>query len=133
MAEEEEINLYFFLELAAAFFVGFILVNIAISYSKGTVYEKLNIAEDIAMQINTISSLPGDAYLIDKNMHGYSLYFNGNKIEIYDIESDPTKGVYYFSQVGNLNIDTRLDKPKQVIVSKINGQIKISEEIPNLS
>ena len=115
MAEEEEINLYFFLELAAAFFVGFILVNIAISYSKGTVYEKLNIAEDIAMQINTISSLPGDVYLINKNLHGYSLYFNGNKIEVYDGMTDPTKGIYYFPQTGNLNIDTRLEKPKQVM------------------
>lgn len=133
MAEEEEINLYFFLELAAAFFVGFILVNIAVSYAKGTIYEKLSIAEDLGMQISTLYSIPGDAYLINKNLHGYSLYFNGNRIEVYGTEPDPTKGIYYFPQAGSLNLDTRLVKPNQAVISKINGRIKISEEIPNLS
>lgn len=133
MAEEEEINLYFFLELAAAFFVGFVLVNMAMSYAKGTVYEKLNIAEDIAMQINTLLSIPGDAYLVNKNLHGYSLYFNGNKIEVYDIEPDPTKGIYYFTQSSNINLNKRLVKPNQVIISKINGQLTVSEQLPNFS
>ena len=67
MAEGEEIGLYFFLELAAAFAVGFILVNAGVAYAKGTIYEKLNLAEDLGMQLNTIISLPGDAFIIISN------------------------------------------------------------------
>ena len=133
MAEGEEIGLYFFLELAAAFAVGFILVNAGVAYAKGTIYEKLNLAEDLGMQLNTIISLPGDAFIIISNFHGYSLNVVGNKIEVYSEAFDTTKGTYYFPKTSDLSLDVKLTKPKQVVVSKIHGQIRITEDIPALS
>ena len=59
--------------------VGF-AIQIATTLSQGTFFEKLNIARDISMQINTLSGLSGDGYIINKNLHGYSLRFINNKV-----------------------------------------------------
>ena len=126
----EETALWSLIEIIGAVFVGYIVVHVAVAYSQGTIYEKLNVAGDIAMQMNTLISLPGDAYIVNKNLHGYSIYFADNRIEVYDEALDPVKGIYYFPKTANFNLDVRLDKPTQVAISKINGEIKIPEEVP---
>ena len=133
MTEGIEIGLNFFLKLVGAFAIVFVLVNTGVAYSKGTIDEKLNIAEDIGMQMNTMESLPGDAYIVNRNLHGYSLNVVGNKIEVYSEVYDTFRGIYYFPKSTNINLDVKLIKPKQVVVSKINGELKISEAIPMLS
>ena len=126
-----EINLYFFLELVAGILIASIAINIAMTLAKGTVYEKLNIAEDIGMQINTIISLPGDAYIVDNNLHGYSVSVVDNRVEVYSEILDVSKAVYYFPKTETSNFDAKLTTPKQIIISKVSGQIIISEEILN--
>ena len=125
-----EINLYFFLELVAGILIASIAINIATTLAKGTVYEKLNIAEDIGMQINTIISLPGDAYIVDNNLHGYSVSVLDNRVEVYSEILDVSKAVYYFPKTGTATFDAKLTTPNQIVISKISGQIIISEEIP---
>jgi hypothetical protein len=126
----EEFSLWFLLELIGAIFVGYLAVDVAVSYTQGTIYEKLNIAKDLAMQINTLQAVPGDAYVLNDKLHGYSVYFIDNKIEVYEEGYDQSKGVYYFVNHADSKIDIRLIKPKQVVIAKINNQIKISEDIP---
>ena len=126
----EEIALSSLIELVAAVFVAYLAVDVASAYAKGTIYEKLNIAEDLAMQINALISVPGDAYIVNRDLHGYSIYFTGNRIEVYQEVLEPIKGVYYYPKTENWNLDARLNKPQQVVISKINGEIKISEELP---
>ncbi|MBI2557959.1 hypothetical protein HYW20_01445 [Candidatus Woesearchaeota archaeon] len=127
-----EVSLWFLIEIIGAFLIGYLLFDVSVSIAKGTIYEKLNIAKDLAMQINTLSGIPGNAYIINKNLHGYSLYFSNNKIEVFKGDSDQTKGTYYFVKIGKSNLDVKLNNPKQVVVSKINGEIKISEDIQSL-
>ena len=129
----EEMTLWSLIELVGVVFVGYMAIHVAVAYAQGTIYEKLNIAENLAMEINSLISLPGDAYIIDKNIHGYSLYFADNRIEVYEEVFDPVKGIYYFPKTENMNLALRLNKPKQVVISKINGEIKVSEEIPLLT
>lgn len=126
----EEFSLWFFLELMGAVFVAYLAINVATSYAKGTAYEKLNIAKDIAMQINAIQSVPGDAYIINDNLHDYSVYFNDNRVEVYEEGLDQTKKAYYFTKPSDFKIDHRMVKPKQIVISKINNEIKIFGEIP---
>lgn len=128
-----EISLYFFLELAAAVFVGAVLANTAVSYARGTVYEKLNIAENIGMQMNTMISFPdnADAYLVTRNLHGYSISIIDNKVEVFSEIFDTNKVTYYFPTTGSSDFDVKLIKPKQIVISKIKDKIIISDEIPN--
>lgn len=126
----EEFSLWFLLELIGAIFVGYLAVDIALSYTQGTIYEKLNIAKDLAMQINTLQALPGDFYTINTNLHGYSVYFADDRVEVYEEGYDQIKGVYYFAKTFNSKINARFSNPKQITMSKINNEIKISDEMP---
>ena len=76
-------------------------------------------------------------YIINKNLHGYSLQITDNKIEVFEDESDLTKGVYYFVNIAGSDLNFRLDNseetPKQIVISKINDEIRISESVPQLS
>ena len=125
--------LWFLISLIGAVLVGYIIVDVSLEISKGTIFEKLNIAKDLAMQINTLESIPGNAYIINPNLHDYSLHFSNNKIEVFESDSDLSPGIYYFVKIGDSNLDLRFNKPKQIVISKIANEIKISEEIPNLS
>ena len=127
MKKRGDISLWFLVEVVGAFLVVYLAINVASTYSKGTVYEKLNLAKDIAMQINTLSSIPGDAYIINKNFHGYSLRIIDNKVEVFEDSNELAKGIYYFVKSGNYNLNILLQKPEQVVVSKIGNEIKISK------
>ena len=123
--------LWFIIDLLLGIMLAVATANVTIVYSKGTIYEKQNIAKDLAMQMNAFISMPGDAYFINKNIHGYSVHFSGNKIEVYSEILEPTKGTYFYPATENWNLDVRLEKSKQIVISKINGEIKISEDVPN--
>jgi|SRR3989338_6764 len=123
--------LWFFIEVIAALLIGYTIVDASVSVSKGKIYEKLNIAKDIAMQINTLSGVSGNAYIVNKNLHGYSLRFSGNMVEVFESSLEQSKGVYYFVKIGDSKLDIVMSKPKQVVVAKINNEIIVSEDIPS--
>ncbi|MBS3102034.1 hypothetical protein J4458_01140 [Candidatus Woesearchaeota archaeon] len=132
MKKRGDVSLRFLLELVASFLVAYMAVSVSVSYTQGTIFEKLHIAKDLAMQINALSSLPGDGYIINTKLYGYSLHFSDNKVEVFEDSADLSKGVYYFVKIGSNRLDSRFSKPKQVVISKINNEIIITEEIPVL-
>lgn len=123
-------SLWFLIELIIAFLVGYMAFDLSVNYTQKAIYEKLNIAKDLAMQINTLSGVPGDAYIINDNLHGYSVSFSDNKVEVFKDSFDQSKGVYYFVRIGDSKLDMRLGRPKQIVISKIGNEIKISETLP---
>ncbi len=129
MKKRGDISLWFLLEFIVAFSVVYMAVNVSVAYAQGTIYEKLNLAKDLAMQLNTIAGISGNAYIVNKNLHDYSFYFIDNRIEVSD-SNDLVKGIYYFVKTEESDINIRLIKPKQIVISKIDGEITISEEIP---
>lgn len=133
MRKRGDISLWLLIELVGAFLITYMAVSISLSYAKGTIYEKLNIAKDLAIQVNALSSISGNAYIVNKNLHGYSLHFFDNRVEVFEDNFDQTKATYYFVRIGNSKLDIIFNKPKQLVLAKIDDEIKISEEIPNLS
>ena len=131
MEEEESVTLWFLVELIGAFLVAYLLVDVSMAYAKGTGFEKLNLAKDTAMQIDSLLSVPEDAYIINSNFHGYSLKITDNKVEVFYNSNEASKGVYYFIKSGD-GLNVFLQKPKQVVVSKINNKIAVSEQVPEL-
>lgn len=133
MKKRGEVALWFWVELVAVVLIVYIAIDLAVSYSKGRIFEELNIARDISMQINTLSALPGDGYIVNSNLHGYSLRFINSKVEVFEDVSDQLRGSHSFVTIKNQIFDLILDKPAQVVVSKINDEIIISGNVPNLS
>lgn len=133
MKKNGQATLWFMIELIGAILIVSIAIEIATTLSQGTFFEKLNIARDISMQINTLSGLPGDGYIVNKNLHGYSLHFLNNKVEVYEDVNEISKGTHSFVTIGSSNFDSVglvFEKPNQVVVSKIGNEIKISRDIP---
>lgn len=127
-------TLWFLISLIGAVLIVGIAVEIATTLSQGTFFEKLNIARDISMQINTLSSLPGNGYIVNKNLHGYSLIFLNNKVEVYEKDiSETSKGVHSFVTLRDQDFDLIFVKPNQVVIAKIGDEIKISRDIPSIS
>ena len=133
MKKRGEAALWFWVELVGAIVIVAIAMTLAIFYSKGIIFEELNIARDISIQINTLSSLPGDGYIVNSNLHGYSLRFINNKVEVFDDVSEQLRGSHSFVTIKKQNFDLTLDKPAQVVISKIKDEIVISENLPDLS
>ena len=136
MKKRGEATLWFLIELIAAVFIVYMAIDISTAYAQETIFEKLNIAREISMQINTLSSLPGNGYIVNKNLHGYSLHFLNNKVEVYEDVNEISKGVHSFVTVGNSNFGSAslvFEKPSQIVVSKIDDEIKILDNIPSKS
>jgi len=94
MKKRGQATLWFVMELVIAVFIVYMAIDISNAYSQGTIFEKLNIARNIAMQINTLSSLPGDAYIVNNNLHGYSLHFFDNKVQVFENVNEISTGVH---------------------------------------
>ena len=129
MGKKSNISLWFLIELIGAALVAYMAVDVARAYAQDTFYDKTSIARDISLQIDSIFSVPGNAYLIKENPSGYSLRISGTKVEV--SENDlKAPGTFYFSKNSLNNLDIFLEKPKQIVVSKIDGKVSISENIP---
>ncbi|GEM_PF-2938195 len=131
MKKRAEATLWFLIEAVGALFIGYLAVNLSLQITQGSIYEKLNVAKDLALELDALRSVPGDAYIINSNTHGFSIAITGNKIEVFEFQSEPYKGVYYFVEGKETQSDVRLEKPKQIVLSKINNNIRVSEEIPS--
>ena len=125
-------TLWFFIEIVAAIFVVYLAIDVARSLSEGVIFEKRNIARDLAMQINTLSDLPGDGYIANNDLHGYSVRIINNKVEVYQDISEDLKGVHPFVPIINSNLDIVFDEPERIVIAKIGNEIIISQNIPNL-
>ena len=126
-------TLWVVIEITIAVFIVYMAIDIAKSISQGTIFEKLNIARDISMQINALSGLPGNGYIVNKDLHGYSLRFLNNKVEVYENINEVSKGTHFFVAIKSTNFNLVFDKPSQIVVSKIGDEIVISDSIPSLT
>lgn len=133
MKKKGQATLWFLIELIGAVLIVGIAIEIAVTLSQGTFFEKLNIARDISMQINTLSSLPGDGYIVNKNLHGYSLRFINNKVQVYEDVNEISKGVHSFVTIKAENFDLTFVKPDLIVIAKIGDEIEISRDIPSIS
>lgn len=129
----DTIGLWFIIELVAAIALVFLGWQTASNYSQGRIYEKVNLAKDLAMQINTLQSIPGDAYIINNNLNDYSVLFLDNKVEVFENEFDQTRGIYYFAPNINVKLDVKLVKPNQLVLIKTGNEIKVSDKILSLN
>jgi len=135
MEKRGQATLWFLIELIAAVFIVYMAIDLATALAQGIIFEKLNIARDISMQINTLSGLPGDGYIINKNLHGYSLQFFKNKVEVFEVDTELFKGTHSFVTIGPDLISEKpiFEKPDQIVISKKDNGITISDTIPTLS
>ena len=132
MGKKGEAPLWVLIEILGAFLIGYLAFEVSTAYANRTIYEKLNIAKDIALQIDTLSGITGDAYIVNSNLHGYSIRFFDDRVEVYKDDIDQLKAVRYFTKIGKAKLDKDFKTPKQVVTAKIGNEIVVSETISKL-
>lgn len=130
----ETLTLVYALELIAGVVIALLIIHVATSYGKGEAINKKYLAKDLALQLNTLYAIPGNAYIINsENMGKFSIRFTNEFVEVYEFEKDPTRGLYPYVRTENSNLDVNFDKPNQLVLVKDGDKIKIQETIPEFS
>lgn len=123
------------ISLIGAVLIAWVLWSIGAEYGSGSIYLKQRYAKQFAFEIDSLSSITGDAYIINDNPYGFSYEFKDNKVTAFKKESDIVRLALrvpyeYFPANDKYKIDLRLSDPKQVVISKINGEVHVTEQIP---
>ena len=102
---------------------------------------KIAMARDIAITIDALYALPGDAYIeypIDMNptdFRGYGIKVTPNKVEVFSSdfgELDPTSASYDFTGRETSDPSVTLPNPNKLIIRKMGNKIELSGEDENI-
>ncbi len=127
----ETLTLVYALELIAGVIIALLIIHVATSFGKGEAINKKYLAKDLALQLNTLYAIPGNAYIVNsENMGKFSIRFTNEFVEVYEFEKDPTRGIYPYVKTENSNLDVNFDKPKQLVLVKDGNKIIVQETIP---
>ncbi len=126
------LTLWMLVSIIGAVLIAYTLANIGSQRATGEVFFKSRVAKDIALEINSLYSVQGDAYIINDNNYSYSFEFKDNKVRVFkDKLGLFSASSYDFVKSGQEDIDYKFEHPKQLVISKINSKITITEEIPD--
>ncbi|MCK4521477.1 MAG: N-acetylmuramoyl-L-alanine amidase [Nanoarchaeota archaeon] len=131
MKKRGELTLWFIIEIVMAVFVAALLINIATRYGEGDISNEHTIARDLAVQINTLQSVSGNAYIVNTALGKYTIKVKDNKVMAYISEADFTKP--YYSYVASVNINNPLfKKPTKLLAGKSGNDIVVDDKKINL-
>lgn len=125
------LTLWMLISIIGAVLVAYIFVEIATQRGSGEIFLKSRVARETALQVNTLYSVPGDAYIVNKGIYGFSLKVKDNEVRVFKGNTEGIIGTasYPFVNSGEQELEFTLINPQQVVISKINGKIKISDQV----
>lgn len=131
MKKRSQLTLKGLFELVAIAVVIFTLIYIGVSRGSGEDYFKVRSAKELALLVNTLCSLPGNAEIIfPSDLSKFNIEVVDNIVYIfneqYTKDKDPTVGKYGISKP-NCNIEASVKNPKTLIVKKQGNQINFIE------
>lgn len=98
------------------------------SYGSKDIFYKSAVAKDLALIIDELYAVPGDVVISYQNdLSEYGVYIKDNSVRVYSTDAgllDVTSGQYTF--FGLKIQETKIENPKQLIISKVNGKITLS-------
>ena len=132
MKKRAQLTLKGLIELVAVAIVIFILIYIAVSRSSGEAFFKERSAKELALLLNTLCSLPGNAEIIfPTDLSKFNVQVENNVVYVYDTRfakntDDPVAGKYQISKP-NCNLEASVKEPKTLIVRKRGNKINFIE------
>lgn len=133
MNKRGETMLFAVIEILAAVLIVYSFISAANAFATQDIYEKSSKAKDMALQIETLNAIPGNAYLINSNPKNYSFYFSENELIVAEkIMQEPFRGLQHYSTGKDDKMDLVFKKPETLYLSNIGGEINADEKEPNL-
>jgi len=125
-------TLWMLVSIIGAVLIAYVLANIGSGYVTGEVFLKSRIAKELALEINALYSVPGNAYVINNNTYDFSFEFKDNEVRVFQDKIELLIAASYdFVKSGEEEIEYNFTHPKQIVISKIDNKIEIKEEIPD--
>lgn len=97
------------------------------------IFFKDRVARNLALDLDAIYSVHGNAYIVEKELYNYSVRFYDDKVEVYKKEGELDKASYLYVKTGDKTIDYKFESPKQIVIAKINGELIITESIQEVT
>jgi len=136
MKKRGDLTITALFEVLIAIFGVFLLIYVASLYGNGEAYGMVYNAKQLALQIDALNAVPGDAYFFHNRLSDYTIHFHEGRVDVYQGEyhggQDVYKGTYHFTKKSKQQIDGKFIKPNHLFIAKINDEIIISEEMPNV-
>jgi len=125
--------LFAIIEMLAAVMIVYLLVSAAHAFATGDIFEKVRKSKDMAIQVDALQSVPGNAYFLNTDLDNYSYYFYEDKLVVAKkIENEPMRAVHYYTMAKGEKMRDVFLKPESLYISGIGGKIKVMQEEPNL-
>lgn len=127
------LTLWMLISILGAVLVAYVFVEIGTQRGSGEIFLKSRVAKEIALEINSLYSIQGDAYIVNNELYGLSFKFKDDSVRVFKgIDGIIGTASYPFVKSGQQELNYEFKKPKQIVLSKINNKIKITKEIPDI-
>jgi len=124
------------IEMAIAVVAGLILLNYAVDSTTNATIKEDFFAKDMAMQINAMYSVSGNAYMINKHEEFSNFYFmfSEDRVEVSSDSSLPDflKPEFRYVRGSDPQINVNFEKPESLIIVKNADKVDVGQNIPNL-
>ena len=122
--------------LASIIITIFLMVLIMVfvkTVSSSEIFFKHRVARNLALDLDAVYSVPGNSYILEREIYNYSIRFNKEKVEVYKKADELDKVSYSYVKAGDQLIDYTFQKPGELVIAKINGKIIISDSVQEVT
>jgi|SRR3989344_8009427 len=121
-----ELQIFFIMELIVAVFAGLLFINAGKAWAQVDYYDKVRIAEDIALGMNALYSVPGNADLRYINeVSDYIITIKDDYVLVAKSEYDVIPGKYHFVKKGTQEFNYVFNHPTTLVLVKNGDSITI--------
>lgn len=131
MKTKSQITLKAAVEILIGITILLLFIYAGKTWGNGEAIHKARIARESALLIDSMLATQGNIFVrypIDVSKFRFHLV--DDYIDVYKIVDDPTKGTYQF--IGMEKADQKVLNPKNLILAKINDNLTILDDYPNL-
>ena len=118
------------IELVAFAVVFLLLMTIARNQIKGETLNKIYLARDTAILVNSLYAVPGDAYVVyPTSTSKYNFDFFDDRVIVYDKDMVPFKKTYFYVKNKETVFDLEFKKPEQLVFYKKDNVVSVTDDL----
>ena len=77
------LTLWMLISIIGAVLVAYVFVEIGTQRGSGEIFLKSRLAKELALEINSLYSVQGDAYIVNNELYGFSFKFNNEEVRVF--------------------------------------------------
>jgi len=120
-------------EVLVAVSIALLFVYVGRSWGNGDAVQKTRTARELSLLSDSMLSMQGNSFInYPVDVSDFDFHLIDNRIQVYNVQEDPTMGSYEFVGIGDEPLDKVTQGSELLIISKVNDMIALSSERPSL-